>query len=240
MKSNTHFIAFKQNTSGIPLPEKFTFPFYYEPHELSIIAANELQKYLETQTDFEHNFGLNTEQDGLVIGKMFGVLVVQKADGELGYLWAFSGKLADQNHLPLFVPTVFDMLEENSFFLIGIKELTAINSEVDALESNPEFLRLSELLQTENTLATKKLEAEKIKMSEAKKTRKFQRKKAQEEITDAATLEIIMNDLVRESLKDKFLFRELNDYLENQLSETKQKLSQFTNKINQLKEERSQ
>lgn len=234
------FQPFKQNISGIPLPGKFTFPFYYEPHELSIIAANELKNYLETQTDFEHNFGLDSTQDGLVIGKMFGVLVVQKADGELGYLWAFSGKLADQNHLPLFVPTVFDMLEENSFFLIGIKELTAINLQVDELESNPEFLRLTEMLQAETTLATEKLEAEKIKMSEAKKARKLQRKKAQEEITDTATLEIILNDLVRESLKDKFLFRELNDYLENQLSETKEKLSQFTNKINQLKEERSQ
>ncbi|MFN3968459.1 pseudouridine synthase [Flavobacterium sp.] len=236
----THFIAFKQNISGITLPEKFTFPFYYEPHELSVIAASELQNYLETQTDFEHNFGLDTGQEGLVIGKMFGVLVVQKADSELGYLWAFSGKLAEQNHLPLFVPTVFDMLEENSFFLIGIKELTAINSEVDTLESHPEFLRLSEILQTESSLATAKLEAEKIKMSEAKKARKLQRKKAQAEITDATSLEKIMNELVRESLKDKFLFRELNDYLENHLSETKEKLSQFTHKINQLKEERSQ
>ena len=56
---NNVFQSFKSNISGISLPEKFTFPFYYEPHELSIIAANELQAYLETQTDFEHNFGLN-------------------------------------------------------------------------------------------------------------------------------------------------------------------------------------
>ena len=62
-----------------------------------------------------------------------------------------------------------------------------------------------------------KIEAEKIKMSEAKKARKLQRKKAQEEITDNAALEIIMADLVRKSLKDKFLFRELNDYLEKEL-----------------------
>jgi tRNA pseudouridine32 synthase/23S rRNA pseudouridine746 synthase len=240
MKPHTHFIAFQQSISGIALPEKFTFPFYYEPHELSVIAAKALQNHLETQTDFEHNFGLDAEQDGFVIGKMFGVLVVQNNDGELGCLWAFSGKLAEQNHLPLFVPTVFDMLEENSFFLIGIKELTSLNLEVDELESNPEFLHLTEILQIETTLASGKLETEKVKMSEAKKMRKLQRKKAQEEIPDAAALELLMSDLVRESLRDKFLFRELTEYLENLLAETKAKLSQFTNKINQLKEERSQ
>lgn len=238
--SKSLFQPFQQNISGIALPEKFTFPFYYEPHELSVIAAKALQNYLENQTDFEHNFGLDAEQDGLVIGKMFGVLVVQNTDDELGYLWAFSGKLADQNHLPLFVPTVFDMLEENSFFLIGIKELNAINLEVETLESNPDFLRLTEILQTETALASAKLEAEKIKMSEAKKARKLQRKKAQAEITDSVALENIMNELVRESLRDKFLLRELTEYLENHLSEMKEKLSQFTNKINQLKEERSQ
>ncbi|MBF6640877.1 RNA pseudouridine synthase [Flavobacterium sp. J49] len=237
--SSTLFQIFNHDISGISLPEKFTFPFYYEPHELSRIAANELQNYLESQTDFEHNFGLDTEKEGLVIGKMFGVLVVQNSEGELGYLWAFSGKLADQNHLPLFVPTVFDMLEENSFFLIGIKELNAINLEVETLENNPEFLLLTETYQTEKALASAKLEAEKIKMSEAKKARKLQRKKAQTEITDKADLEIIMAELVRESLKDKFLFRELTEYLENQLAETKEKLSRFTDKINQLKEERS-
>ena len=54
-------------------------------------------------------------QEGLVIGKMFGVLVCENQKGELGYLWAFSGKLAGVNHLPYFVPTVFDMLDENGF-----------------------------------------------------------------------------------------------------------------------------
>ncbi|MBD3724825.1 MAG: hypothetical protein IE891_08645 [Flavobacteriaceae bacterium] len=71
------FQHFKTNISGISLPEKFTFPFYYEPHPLSEIAAKELQEYLETQSDFNHNFGLKENQEGYVIGKMFGVLVCQ-------------------------------------------------------------------------------------------------------------------------------------------------------------------
>lgn len=234
------FQPFQHNISGIPLPEKFTFPFYYEPHELSIIAARELQNHLETQTDFEHNFGLDKNQEGLVIGKMFGVLVVQKNNSELGYLWAFSGKLADQNHLPYFVPTVFDMLEEDSFFIIGIKELTEINTQVETLEGHPEFLQLSEKYKTEAALITQKLEAEKNRMSQFKKERKIERKRIEQEVTDMATLEILMQELERESLKDQFVFREYAEYLENKLSETKQKLDPFSQKIELLKEKRKQ
>lgn len=84
MTQPSHFIPFQNDVSAIALPEKFTFPFYYEPHELSKIAASELQDYLNTQTDWEHNFGLKEGQQGLVIGKMFGVLVVQKPTGEVG------------------------------------------------------------------------------------------------------------------------------------------------------------
>lgn len=78
------FHTFQNDISGIPLPEKFTFPFFYEPHELSKIAAKELQDYLETQTDWQHNFGLDDTQNGLIIGKMFGVLIVQNQQNELG------------------------------------------------------------------------------------------------------------------------------------------------------------
>ena len=91
---NQFFQPFPTDISGISLPEKFTFPFYYQPPKLSEMAALELQNYLATQTNFDHNFGLNTAQKGLVIGKMFGVLVCQNEKGELGYLWAFSGKLS--------------------------------------------------------------------------------------------------------------------------------------------------
>nr|MBA3987433.1 RNA pseudouridine synthase [Flavobacteriales bacterium] len=96
--ATTLFHTFKKNISGIPIPKKFTFPFYYQPHALSEIAAEALQKYLEAQTDFQHNFGLEKGQPGLVIGKMFGVLVCHNKEGQLGYLWAFSGKMAETNH----------------------------------------------------------------------------------------------------------------------------------------------
>lgn len=234
----TCFIPFKGMIDSYALPERFTFPFYYEPHPLSVLAAKELQEYLEQQTDWEHNFGLDENQEGLVIGKMFGVMVVRNEQNEIGYLAAFSGKLAEKNSHSFFVPPIFDMLEEDSFFIVGIKELTQINNTIEALENNTEFIALTQQLKTETASASAKLEEQKLKMSEAKKVRKLLRKKAKEEITDAASLEIEMNNLVRESLKDKFLFRELSEYLEERISATKQKLDPYTTKIAALKEER--
>ena len=142
MQTPPLFQTFKVDISGISSPEKFTFPFYYEPHQLSKIAASELQLYLETQTDFEHNFGLVEEQKGLVIGKMFGVLVCQNSKGELGYLWAFSGKLAESNHLSFFVPPVFDLMKVDGFFKKEEAVLNQLNQEIERLEKDENYLAL--------------------------------------------------------------------------------------------------
>lgn len=82
------FTRFTSVITHIALPERFTFPFCYQPHPLSEIAADELQQHLLTQTDWYHPFGL-TETDPQAHGKMFGVLVVQHRSGTLGYLAAF-------------------------------------------------------------------------------------------------------------------------------------------------------
>lgn len=108
------FTRFTSVIAHIALPERFTFPFCYQPHPLSEIAADELQQHLLTQTDWYHPFGL-TETDPQAHGKMFGVLVVQHRSGTLGYLAAFSGQLAEQNRLPGFVPPVFDRFADASF-----------------------------------------------------------------------------------------------------------------------------
>ena len=111
------FIPFSQPLDTISLPEKFTFPFYYEPHPLSLLAAEQLQAHLVSQSDWEHPFYAEAGKEQAAIGKMFGVLVVQKKGGQMGYLAAFSGKLANKNHHPMFVPPVFDILEEDGFFV---------------------------------------------------------------------------------------------------------------------------
>ncbi len=115
------------------LPEKFTNPFDYEPHPLCILASELLQKHIVEQK-WNHNFGLENDPEGEVIGKMFGVLVVQTKEKELGYLSAFSGKIAGTNKHEKFVPPVFDTLEGDSFLTKGMIELSYINQEIKDLE----------------------------------------------------------------------------------------------------------
>jgi tRNA pseudouridine32 synthase/23S rRNA pseudouridine746 synthase len=106
-----------------------------ESHPLCQLAARKLQDHLQQQTDWEHNFGFLTDTEGAVIGKMFGVLVVRTKEGQLGYLAAFSGKLAGGNHHPKFVPPVFDGLEEGGFLNAGMEELSQMSTAIKNLES---------------------------------------------------------------------------------------------------------
>jgi tRNA pseudouridine32 synthase/23S rRNA pseudouridine746 synthase len=225
------FQPFQQDISGIPLPEKFTFPFYYEPHELSKIAAKALQDYLETQTDFEHNFGLDTAQDGLVIGKMFGVLVVQNSNCELGYLWAFSGKLAERNHHPFFVPTVFDMLEENSFFKQEEVVLNNYNKKIEAHENEKDYLKAIELLEETKSQAEKEIQEQKEKIKLGKKYRAEIRKNNPEADTE---------QLNKESQEEGILLKKMTQYWNHHISAAEETVAEFTSTINQLKEERRQ
>jgi tRNA pseudouridine32 synthase/23S rRNA pseudouridine746 synthase len=226
-----------QQLQGIPLPVKFTFPFHYEPHELTKIAASQLQQYLEAQSDFEHNFGLKQGQAGLVIGKMFGVLVVQDADGKPGYLSAFSGKLADSNHLPGFVPPVFDMLDENSFFLKEQYILNEINDKVKEIESNPEYISLKEHFAGLTAQSEAEIEAFKNELKANKQSRKKQRTAQKNTLSaeEYAQFEALM---VRHSLHDKHQFNVLVNTWQERFDGANSRLAQFEDRVETLKTER--
>jgi tRNA pseudouridine32 synthase/23S rRNA pseudouridine746 synthase len=235
---NNIFQSFKTNISGISLPEKFTFPFYYEPHELSIIAANELQGYLETQTDFEHNFGLNKHQEGLVIGKMFGVLVCQNQEGEIGYLWAFSGKLAGVNQLSYFVPTIFDMLHKDGFFRKEEEVLNAINRQIEILEDSDELQNKSIQLELTKKEAATDIQNQKDKIKRLKIER--DEKRSSFENLSSAEIEKLEVELSEESKKESILLKKMTKYWNFQLENAQNEVNLLLNEINQLKEERKQ
>jgi len=237
MKTHSPFIAFKQNISGIHLPEKFTFPFYYEPHELSRIASQELQQYLETQTDWEHNFGLQEGQHGLVIGKMFGVLVVQNQAGEIGYLAAFSGKLADSNEHHYFVPPVFDMLKQEGFFKQEEKILNEFNRKIEVLENDADFISCQNELASTH-LNAEKDKAEKKELSKQNKIiRDSLREKAEHEL-DFESYKTLQKRLSKESQLESIQLKQMNHFWKEEITKAKQKVDAFQSKINQLKEER--
>ena len=75
-------IQFNQAIDVNDRPDQFTYPFYYQPHAWSIQAAEQIQDYLLSQQDFEHNFGL--DDSNAAIGKMFGVLVVEVRPHDVG------------------------------------------------------------------------------------------------------------------------------------------------------------
>ena len=95
--------------SDIPKPERFTYPFCYEPHPLCQMAAEEVKKEIARINPSE--------------GKMFGVLVVEER-GKLGFLAAYSGLLEGRNDWPYFVPPVFDAQQPDGYFKTREREIS--------------------------------------------------------------------------------------------------------------------
>lgn len=141
------FTAFEESMEDFLLPEYFSYLAEHQPHPLCILASEKLQEHLINQKEWEHNFGLEENVTGTVIGKMFGVLVVKTSQNEIGYLAAFSGKLAGGNHHSKFVPPIYDALKEGSLLNIGMTELTQVNLEIKELMDSGNTARINELKQ---------------------------------------------------------------------------------------------
>lgn len=131
------FHHFTTPIGGITPPERFTWPFHYVPHALCRIAAQEVQAYIASREDWHEE---------LTRGKMFGVLVVENSQKELGFLAAFSGNLAGSNLHEYFVPAVYDMLQPDDFFRREEAAISAINQRIKDIESSPEYRSRNEAL----------------------------------------------------------------------------------------------
>ena len=214
-------------------PRRFTFPFYYSPHPWAEWAANDLQAYL-SQAKLDHNFGLDTEKEGLVIGKMFGVLVVNDSKGNIGYLAAFSGKLADANHHPGFVPPVFDMLESHGFFKQEEQVLNRLNAEIEVLEQDPEGKRLHQSWQDTIVKFNREIEDLKALHRLRKKSRKKLRNLAEKEL-HPQWLEAFKDVLTQESLSDNYHFRDLNRRAKKAIEAAEYAFRQWEKPLNEKK-----
>ncbi|BAV04064.1 tRNA pseudouridine32 synthase / 23S rRNA pseudouridine746 synthase [Filimonas lacunae] len=223
----------------IALPERFTFPFYYEPHPLTKIAAAELQHYLDTQANLEHNFGLSADKEGMVIGKMFGVLVVQDAVGKLGYLSAFSGKLAGTNDHPKFVPPVFDMLVEDSFFLKEQEIINTINARIEAINTDESYLRLKQDVQQLSAQSLQEIAACKQLLKINKDNRSQLREQQKEKLAQQEYV-LLEEELIKQSLYDKRQLKELTVKWEQLLEQIRTRITQYEKDIEQLKNERKE
>ncbi|MDB0040398.1 RluA family pseudouridine synthase [Polaribacter sp.] len=233
------FQLFKTAISEIELPKKFTFPFYYTPHVLAEIATKEVQTYLESQTDFTHNFGLNTKVTENAIGKMFGVLVVKNNANQLGYLMGFSGKLEDESCPEIFVPPVFDLRTKNSFYKKGEEEINIINATLTALKSDETYLFLKRVVKRASKKIEDDLALQRKKMAISKKERKLRKREAGKALT-AEALEKLSQKLEQESFNDQFFYKELVAYYIQKEAENRRELDAFEKQIATLKKARKE
>ncbi|WP_372379811.1 pseudouridine synthase [Vibrio natriegens] len=236
MHSPEHcFTRFTADISGYELPEQFTFPFYYTPHPLCVLAAEQLQQHLLTQNDFEHDFGLEDEQAGR--GKMFGVLLLQNQQGELGYLSAFSGKIADQNLLPGFVPPVYDMLTDEGFFRAETDAINAINAEYKQCADNPELIELKAEIQADRASYQQEEQAQRQIMIDGRANRKLQRKQG-EQTLGPDELKTLLDDLGKQSVAEKNALKYLKMAWDEKLAVKEQRLATLKHELSELKERR--
>ena len=157
---------FTTSIADITLPERFTYPFCYTPHPLCVLAAKEVQSYLSKRQDWKKEL----EQ-----GKMFGILVVQTQEGEIGYLAAFSGILAGKNMHPFFVPPVYDLLQPQGFFKIEEKQISQINTRIRQIEEDETYQNLITQFSALKQAAKEALDEAKQQMKIAKKQREERR-----------------------------------------------------------------
>ena len=235
MSTKIHY--FNKDVSSITIPSEFTFPFAYTPHPLSKLAVEQVQDYLSQQTDFEHNFGLFPHQQGLIIGKMFGVLVVQDAYNQLGFLAAFSGKLANKNQHAYFVPPVYDLLDESGYFLKEEERLNELNREIDRLEQSEELTQFTKQVLVVKQQASEVLTAFKTKLKENKKQRDLDRAL----IANEKNIDLVkakMYALDQASKMDSLTLKKLKKDWNNEVIRDENKRDVFRAKIQQLKKER--
>lgn len=228
---------FNYDLSELNIPDKFTYPFCYDPHPLSIMAAKQVQDYLTTQNDFKHNFGLLNNQEADPIGKMFGVLVVRDKYDNLGFLAAVSGKMAGTNQHRYFVPPIFDMLSPGSFFLKEEEEINRINREIESLQQS------EELLIKQNNLTNVRLVEEGLlaDLRQLHKNNKAQRKSIRETqkiVLPDEEYKILEEDLIKQSYRDQHEYAVQKERSQYHIRNAEEELNQILDQISLLKNER--
>ena len=131
-------------------PKIFPNPFLKVPHAIAKQAADLLMNSLKS-----HPQGLGNKEDRG--GKMFGVLVVEKNNGQLGWLQGFSGQLDHKWHHDGFVPPLFDTEQRNRFWPKGEESIVLLGKEVTLVKQRLTHLKekYNEWLMAENAKKTR-------------------------------------------------------------------------------------
>lgn len=229
------FTPFNVDINNIDLPKRFTFPYCYEPHPLCLIAVEKLQQQLQAQKALQEELAQT--------GKMFGVLIVENSEGEIGYLNAFSGKLASFESLDEgrinFVPAVVDFEVQTDFFNAESSVINRLNSELDKLLANPQLDKYKQALSRVIAQQNEQLDHQREKMTINRQARKIKRSQAHDDLSETE-LALCFKQLAQQSIDDKNQLRDLKTYWTEKVRYIQQALASLEDEINGVKKKRKQ
>jgi tRNA pseudouridine32 synthase/23S rRNA pseudouridine746 synthase len=230
------FTLFSQAVDSITLPEKFTFPFYYQPQPLAVKAVEQLQQQLAILPQWLRETALNPSvaSKKTNTGKMFGVLVVQNNQQELGFLSAYSGQLEDNMADINFVPAVSNMQLQDAAFLAENRIINNINAEIEQLAHSEPLSVIKSQLNAATASYQQQLIAQQSLMVASRQHRKQQRNEAIDRLTDH-DFEQLKVSLAGQSIQEKKQLQALKQSWQEQLELLQQTLASITSEIAQLK-----
>lgn len=162
---------FDNDITARDCPEKFTYPYCYEPHPLVVEAARSVRDYVSSQPLLAQE---------LQQGKMLGVLVVQTSDGSIGFLAGYSGVIHNVGRSSFFVPPVCDLLRRDGFFRPEELRISAINDEVNRLTEGEELANVNARLKMVQQEAADEILAYKEFIARCKEKRRAKMLRASE------------------------------------------------------------
>ncbi len=224
------FIQFDTEIDSIIPPERFNYPFCYEPHQLALIAAKQLQNYIVNRLETEHHFGSDDTQG---IGKMFGVLVVKNQEGTLGFLAAFSGKMGNSNHYEGFVPPVFDVLDPEGFYKEGEAKTNVVNREIEKIQDLKAYKDAVQKLHYTQVEAENFMRSLKEWNNSEKAKRKEIRAKSQH--LPKTEYEQLCADLEKRSIYQHYKLKESASQWKSIIEKAEEELNEFKSEIDKLK-----
>ena len=218
----TVFHKFREDIGGVELPRRFNNPFYYSPHPLCLVAAEEVRAFLSGDDALLAEAGK---------GKMFGVLVVQTPSGETGYLMAFSGLLFGRNVYEGFVPPVYDMQSPQGYFKQEEARISAINATIKNIEQGYEYKSAVEALQALKNEAEKALSETTMLFKANKEERRKKRESGMLSADDEALL-------TKQSQFEKAELKRMRRNWETRIEEKAAVVALFNERIKALGAER--
>ncbi len=218
------------------LPKSFLTPLNSAPHALAKKASEQLQMMLRNPPQRMQEFNPS------IAGKMFGVLVVQDNTNKVGFIAAFSGKLAEQWLVPGFVPPIFDIDACKLLISAAQAEFVSYSQQLKKLQQNGELYALRQQLTQLKIAQEIDLASLHTKHSHRKEVRQQKRRTPSSSLTHSnahSSLETTLASLSFESQQDKRERQTTRSHWKARLAVVQQKLDHIEQQIEGIKNSRT-